>query len=139
MSRRFWSGLAFVVSALIGGMFAARYVRAEAAPDRPSLVSESVAQANPFALLALGGIFVLGFGYLLFKAARYAVRWLTRTADWAWQNRPPTRRERSEAEALQAALDANKNRNIARSVGSTVAEHEAFLDIVTEFRKGIRS
>lgn len=34
------------------------------------------------------------------------VRWLLRAGDWVWQNRPPTRRERAEAEALQAAIEA---------------------------------
>lgn len=91
--------VAIVLAVLFGGVILVALFAPHARAD--SLHEEAARQSNGFALLALAAVAV----FSLMQMAYRFVRWLLRLGDWVWQNRPPSKVERADADALQAALD----------------------------------
>jgi hypothetical protein len=91
--------VAIVLAVLFGGVILVALFAPHA--RAAGLDEQAVRQSNGFALLALAAIAV----FSLMRMAYRFVRCLLRLGDWAWQNRPASKAERADADALQAALD----------------------------------
>lgn len=91
MTRRrlIWAIVAAVVFFTVGF-----FLSGEARAD--TLQADVARQANWFAVATLAVIVAIS----LFNLAWNATKWLFRLGDWAWQNRPPSKRERALAETF---------------------------------------
>ncbi|MBM7788896.1 hypothetical protein [Tenggerimyces flavus] len=117
---------ALAFGAILAGFFGDRAHADVPSPayQRPPIppVVDGPSEPATFAAIVLTGAF------LVFVAGWLLYGWLK------------NRRERAEKfNAAAEALRRNRERNIARDVNLTDSEREQFLDIVTEWRKGVQS
>lgn len=104
MSQR--AKVILILLIFVGLLVAAGFIKADTArAEAPGLVDDTLAQSNSFAVAAAGVLGVVGALYLIVVGVQRLYRWGIRAGEWVWENRPSTRRERTEADALQDAIE----------------------------------